>query len=68
MYVCNCRGVTDQDIRNAAYYGVTNLRSLRKCTGATGQCGKCAPHANAVLKETLEDLNCYDAIGSPSYA
>ena len=67
MYVCNCKGVTDQDIRNAAYDGATNLRALRKCTGAASQCGKCASHAKAVLKETLEDLNCYDAMGS-SYA
>ena len=66
MYVCNCKGITDRDIRNAAYEGVKNLRSLRKCTGATGQCGKCAPHAKAVLKEALQDMNCYNAM-SASY-
>lgn len=64
MYVCNCKGVTDQDIRNAAHDGVANLRSLRKCTGATGQCGKCAPHAKAVLNEVLEDINCYDVMAT----
>lgn len=64
MYVCNCKGVTDQDIRKAAYDGATSLRSVRKCTGASGQCGKCAPHVETILNETLEDLNCYDIMGS----
>lgn len=62
MYVCNCRGVTDQDIREAVYEGASNLRSIRKCTGAAGQCGKCASHVKSVLNEVLEDINCYDAM------
>ena len=67
MYVCNCKGVTDRDIREAACEGVNSLRALRKCTGATGQCGKCISHAKAVLNEALEEINCYDAV-STAYA
>ncbi|MDX2462872.1 MAG: (2Fe-2S)-binding protein [Porticoccus sp.] len=66
MYVCNCKGITDHDIRVAASDGVTNLRSLRKCTGATSQCGKCTPHVKAVLNEALKEINCYDVM-SASY-
>ena len=66
MYVCNCKGITDNDIRNAASEGVKNLRSLRQRTGATGQCGKCTTHAKAVLKEALKDINCYSVM-SASY-
>lgn len=64
MYICNCKGVTEQDIRKAVSDGATNLRSIRKCTGASEQCGKCAPHVETILNETLEDLNCYDVMGS----
>lgn len=62
MFVCNCKGVTDRDIREAAYDGASDLRSLRACTGATGQCGKCASHASEILKAALSEVECYDAV------
>ncbi|WP_461482217.1 (2Fe-2S)-binding protein [Porticoccus sp.] len=64
MYVCNCKAVTDRDIREAVENGVSNLRSLRKCTGATGQCGKCVTEAKAILQEALAEASFFNAMGT----
>lgn len=64
MYICICNGVTDNDIRQAAHNGVSSFRELKKCTGASTQCGKCTSDAKAILNEALEDIRCYNAINS----
>ncbi|MBV8659583.1 MAG: (2Fe-2S)-binding protein [Burkholderiales bacterium] len=50
MYICICNAVTDNQIRNAAHGGCTRMRDLREQLGVAGDCGKCAPAAQAVLK------------------
>ena len=52
MYICICNAVTDSQIRNAAHGGCTRMRDLREQLGVAGDCGKCAPAAQAVLKST----------------
>lgn len=64
MFVCNCKGVTDHDIHQAALNGASDLRTLRQCTGATGQCGKCAVHAREVLTDALKEVESYDAMNT----
>jgi len=64
MYVCNCRAVTDQDIRQAVAEGATSLGAVRQCTGVAGQCGKCAPEAKALIQETIEEIQFFDAMGA----
>lgn len=53
MYVCLCKCVTDCQIREAACEGVCTMRELGVCLGVATQCGRCAPHAERVLRETL---------------
>lgn len=51
MYVCICNAVTDRQIREAAQRGITSLSELRDACGASGKCGCCAQHAEAILQE-----------------
>lgn len=51
MYICICRQVTDNDIREAVAQGARRMRDLREQLGVSMQCGKCAGCAHAVMKE-----------------
>ena len=53
MYVCICKGVTENALREAVYQGADRMRDLKACLGVTEQCGLCACHAKQVLDETL---------------
>lgn len=54
MYVCVCHAVTDGKIREAVSDGLCGtMRELRMHLGVSSCCGKCAPHAHQVLRETL---------------
>ena len=52
MYVCVCNAVTERDIQNCVEEGARSMRDLRLCLGVSSQCGKCARHARAMLKES----------------
>ncbi len=54
MYVCLCRNVTEQQIRQAVNQGACTMRDLCTQTGACSRCGKCGPHAREVLQTSLE--------------
>ncbi|MBI3044955.1 MAG: bacterioferritin-associated ferredoxin [Betaproteobacteria bacterium] len=51
MYVCICHAVTDREIRACIDDGGGSMRDLRKQLGVGTQCGKCACHVRAILKE-----------------
>ena len=53
MYICVCKGVTDQAIRQAVLQGAERMRDLKASLGVTEQCGICACHAKMVLEQTL---------------
>ncbi len=57
MYVCLCKGITDDHIRDAVYGGATTLRQVRKQLGAMTQCGKCAMLTKEIVEETLDQQN-----------
>lgn len=54
MYVCICRAVTDRQIRQAVELGASTLGDLKESLGVATGCGKCAPHARAILREELQ--------------
>ena len=56
MYVCLCRGVTDNHIRDAIYEGCCSYREVRENLGVGTQCGKCACVAKQVVRETLSEV------------
>ena len=51
MYVCVCKAVTDNQIKNAINNGVCTRRQLFNCLGVGRDCGKC----NKYVKEILDD-------------
>jgi bacterioferritin-associated ferredoxin len=55
MVVCNCFNVRESDIRlMVADRGSCGLKTVCKATGLGTNCGKCIPHARAVLKGGAE--------------
>lgn len=55
MYVCICQEVTDRQIRRAVEEGASTMRHLRRDLGVAACCGRCAPHAKAVLDEARQE-------------
>ena len=53
MYVCVCKGVTENVIREAVDQGAERMRDLKAGLGVTAQCGICAYHAKEVLEQAL---------------
>jgi len=54
MYVCLCKGITDQQIKDAVEGGANSFREVRKSLGVATQCGKCACAANSIIKDHVE--------------
>ncbi|MGE0802881.1 MAG: bacterioferritin-associated ferredoxin [Lautropia sp.] len=56
MVVCNCFNVRESDIRLMADRGPCCLKSVCRETGLGTNCGKCIPHARAVLNAGADDV------------
>jgi bacterioferritin-associated ferredoxin len=50
MYICNCMGVTEREIRGAADLGCESIAELSQGLGVGTCCGKCLPDANRLLR------------------
>jgi bacterioferritin-associated ferredoxin len=50
MYICNCRGITEREIRGAVELGCATLRDLQRELGVATCCGKCLPQASGLLR------------------
>ena len=53
MYVCLCRGITDQDIKDAMANGAESYREVRDLLDLGTCCGRCAPVAKSIINEEL---------------
>jgi bacterioferritin-associated ferredoxin len=53
MYVCLCRGITDQDIKNAVADGAGTYREVRDLLDLGTCCGRCAPEARAIISDEV---------------
>lgn len=51
MYICLCKGITDQDIVAEMEQGARNLRDINKRLGVGSQCGSCCQSAKEVIQE-----------------
>lgn len=54
MYVCLCKGITENQIRDAVDQGAESLRAVRDTLGVSTQCGKCSCLAREVVRDALE--------------
>jgi bacterioferritin-associated ferredoxin len=50
MYICNCMGVTDREIRGAADLGCASVADLARDLGVGTCCGRCVPEASDLLR------------------
>lgn len=50
MYICNCNGITEREIRGAVELGCASLDELQRDLGVATCCGKCLPDARRVLQ------------------
>ena len=53
MYICICKGITDNAIREAVHQGAERMRDLKTCLGVTEQCGIDTCLAKMVLDQAL---------------
>ena len=51
MYVCICRQITDNQIRDLCRDGASNMNDLRAKLGVASECGKCGKLAQTIVKE-----------------
>ena len=56
MYVCLCKGITDNQIRDSILQGEAgSWREVSKQLGVSSQCGKCAIVAKQVVDDALAE-------------
>ena len=56
MYVCLCRGITDQDIKEAVANGAGSYREIRDQLVLGTCCGRCAPEARAIISDEVAQI------------
>ena len=56
MYVCLCRGITDQDIKDAVENGAESYREIRDLLDWGTCCGRCVPEARAIISDELAEI------------
>jgi bacterioferritin-associated ferredoxin len=56
MYVCLCRGITDQDIKNAIADGAQSYRDVRDLLDLGTCCGRCAPEARSIISDEVSQI------------
>ncbi|MEX2131779.1 MAG: (2Fe-2S)-binding protein [Pseudohongiellaceae bacterium] len=55
MYVCICRQITDNQIRELCRNSAASLADVRARLGVGNECGKCASLARAIVNECLDN-------------
>ena len=55
MYVCVCKAITEEQIRQAVAEGVDSLAQLRDRFGLGVDCGKCCEYARRCLGAAKSD-------------
>ncbi|HJO12413.1 MAG: (2Fe-2S)-binding protein [Gammaproteobacteria bacterium] len=51
MYVCICRQITDNQIRDLCRDGISSLSGVREKLGVASECGKCGQQARIIVNE-----------------
>lgn len=61
VIVCQCKVVSDADLRLAVEAGARSLASACRATGASSDCGHCVFQVRAVVKDLVEAHTAYTA-------
>ena len=54
MIVCQCRGVSDRQIKRLVREGACSTREVAKATGAGMDCGGCRSNVKQVVDRAIE--------------
>ena len=54
MLVCQCRGITDRQIRRLVRDGATSTREVARATGVGMDCGGCRSNVKQIVDRALE--------------
>lgn len=57
MYVCICKGVTENQIRDAIRGGLCTRREISRCLKVGTTCGKCNQEVRNLLRHSLSAGN-----------
>ena len=61
MYICICKAITDEDIKNAVNDGAQDLAAVQSQLGVSTGCGTCLEHAEEVIDQALTESLVYAA-------
>ncbi len=56
MYVCNCNGIRERQVRAAAEAGASKPRDVFQRHGCQAQCAKCVCEMRQIIREVQEDV------------
>ncbi len=56
MLVCQCRGITDRQIRRLVRDGAGSVRDIARATGAGRDCGGCRSDVKKVVELAVEQV------------
>jgi len=51
MYICICKGLTENDIKEYINNGCHSLKKLKRKSGAMTGCGLCKKHCKDMIKK-----------------
>ena len=54
MYICNCNGVTEKEIRGAVELGCQSMAELSTQFGVGTCCGRCVPEARRLIRSCCQ--------------
>jgi len=57
MIVCICNNVNSATIKNTVERGACSVDDVKASTGAASCCGKCQFKVNALVQDTLSELD-----------
>lgn len=54
MYVCVCKGITEEEIFQAVIEGADSMKAIRQTLGVATDCGQCGCSAKQTFKKATQ--------------
>jgi bacterioferritin-associated ferredoxin len=60
MYLCNCNGLTEREVREALATGCRSAGQVYRCLGVKPQCGRCVQDVRGMMRA---GAGCRETVG-----
>jgi bacterioferritin-associated ferredoxin len=60
MYLCNCNGLTEREVREALATGCRSAGQVYRCLGVKPQCGRCVKDVRGMMRT---GAGCRETVG-----